>query len=172
MIIKLYDIEQDISVKGKLDGSRLKRPEDESLSFPAPVEYDLTVTKSGDNLWVHGPVRAQVSTTCDRCLEGFTFSVESNLDIELSPRKKAPVDPEVELKPEEMDVYYYEGEEIELDPYIFEEVMLNIPIKALCSDSCKGLCPTCGKNLNLGECQCEKASPGVLADKLRPFLKK
>lgn len=171
MIIKLYDIEQSISVKGQLDGSRLKRPEDKAISFPAPIEYELTVTKSGDNLWVHGPVRARVSTTCDRCLEDFTLTIESRLDIELLPKEKAPLEPELELKPEEMDLYYFEGEEIDIDPYVFEEVMLNIPIKALCSESCKGLCPVCGKNLNAGECRCEKATPGVLADKLKPFLK-
>jgi uncharacterized protein len=171
MIIKLYDIEQNISVKGRLDGSRYQRPEDIAISFSAPIEYELTVTKSGDNLWVHGPVRARVSTTCDRCLEDFTFSIESELDIELTPKEKAPAAPELELKSEEMDVYYFEGEEVDLDPYVFEEVMLNIPIKALCSESCMGLCPTCGKNLNLGECRCEKAGSRVLADKLEPFLK-
>ena len=71
-----------------------------------------------------------------------------------------------------MNLYYFEGDEIDLDPYVFEEVMLNIPIKALCSESCKGMCPTCGKNLNIGECQCEKAGASVLAEKLKPFLKK
>lgn len=172
MIIKVYDIEQSISVEGKLDGSRYQRPEDSGVSFLAPINYELTVTKSGDNLWVHGPVRAQLSTMCDRCLEDFAFSVESELDIELSPKEKTVVAAEVELTPAEMDVYYFEGEEVDLDPYVFEEVMLNIPIKSLCSDSCRGLCPTCGKNLNIGECPCGKASAGVLADKLTSFLKK
>jgi len=171
MIIKLYDIEQAVSVKGKVDGSRFKREEDSNLSFLSPIEYELTVTKSGRDLWVHGPVRAELSTTCDRCLEDFTFSVESELDIELLPREEAPSSQEVELKSEEMDLYYFEGEEVDLDPYVFEEVMLDIPLKALCSESCKGMCPTCGKNLNLGECRCEKTDTAVLAEQLKPFLK-
>ena len=173
MIIKHYDIGQAISVAGKLDGSRLKRAEDDAISFLAPIEYELTVTRSGNNLWVRGPVRAKLSTVCDRCLEEFTFSVESELAIELLPKKEEPFAQEVELKSEEMDLYYFEeGEEIDLDPYVFEEVMLHIPIKALCSEACKGMCPTCGKNLNLGECRCEKPDTGVLAEKLKPFLKK
>lgn len=172
MIIKLYDIEEAISVKGKLDGSRFKRPEDSALTFLDPIEYELTVTKSGDDVWVRGPVRARLSTTCDRCLEDYAFSVESEMEIELAPKEKAPDAPDVELRSEEMDLYYFDGEEFDLDPYVFEEVMLNIPIKALCSESCKGLCPVCGKNLNLGECQCEKTATGVLAEKLKPLLKK
>jgi uncharacterized protein len=172
MIIKLYDIEDSISVKGKLDGSRFKRPEDSAISFPDPIEYELTVTKSGDNVWVRGPVRARLSTMCDRCLEDYAFSVESEMEIELIPKEEVPDSPEVELKSEELDLYYFEGDEFDLDPYVFEEVMLNIPIKALCSESCKGLCPVCGRNLNLGECQCEKTAAGVLAEKLTPFLKK
>ena len=172
MIIKLYDIEQALSVKGKLDGSHLLRAEDSDLSFLTPIEYELTVTKSGNTVWVRGPVRATLSTVCDRCLEEFSFSVESDMDIELVPRTEATAAQEVELKPEEMDLYYFEGEEIDLDPYVFEEVMLNIPIKALCSESCKGMCATCGKNLNFGECGCEKPDTSVLAGKLKPFLKK
>jgi uncharacterized protein len=170
MIIKLYDIEEGVSVKGKLDGSRFKRPEDSDISFLAPIEYELTVTKSGDNVWVQGPVRARLSATCARCLEEFAFSVESMLEIELLPKEKAAFAPEVELKPEEMDLCYFEGEEIDLDPYVFEEVMLNIPIKTLCSEACKGMCPTCGKNLNLEECRCDKTETSILTEKLKPFM--
>jgi uncharacterized protein len=171
MIIKVYDIEQDISVRGTVDGSRYQRAGDENMTFLAPIEYELAITKSGDDLWVRGPVRARLSSACDRCLEVFAFSVESELDIELIPKGKGPAAAEVELAPEEMNVYYFEGDEIELDPYVFEEVMVNIPIKALCSESCQGLCPVCGKNLNLGECRCEKAGAAVLGEKLKTFLK-
>jgi uncharacterized protein len=171
MIIKLYDIEQGISVKGRLDGNRFKRPEDSDLSFLSPVEYDLRLSKSGDNVWVQGPVQARLSLTCDRCLEAFAFSIESEMDIELLPKADALETPEVELQTDEMNLYYFEGDEIDLDPYVFEEVMLNLPIKALCSESCKGMCPSCGHNLNIEHCHCETIAAGTLAEKLKPFLK-
>jgi uncharacterized protein len=171
MIIRLYDIEQGISVSGTVDGSRLKRPEDADLSFLSPIEYDLRVSKAGVNIWVQGPVRARLSLVCARCLEEFAFSVQTEMDIELLPKESTPVSPELELKTEEMNIYYYEGDEVDIDPLVFEEVMLDMPIKALCSEACKGICPGCGKNLNLEECQCEKSGSSALGEKLKSFLK-
>jgi uncharacterized protein len=171
MIINLYDISEHLSVKGSLDGSRYKRSEDSEVSFLSPIDYDLTLTRSGQNVWVRGPVATKLALVCDRCLEGFTYAVRANLDIELVPKENAPDAPEVELKSEELDQYYFEGEDIDLDPYVYEEVMLNIPIKALCTESCKGICPVCGKNLNLGECRCEKTGTTILGEKLKSFLK-
>lgn len=171
MIIKLYDMSDQLAVKGTVDGSRFKRPEDTDISFVSPINYDLTLVKSGENVWVRGPVNAELSLTCDRCLEEYTYAVQADLDIELVPKNKVPGGAEMELRSEELDQYYYEGEEIDLDPYVYEEAMLNIPIKALCSESCKGMCPVCGKNLNLGECRCEKTGTTILSEKLKSFLK-
>jgi uncharacterized protein len=171
MIIKLYDIRESLSVKGSFDGAKFKRPEDSDISFLSPVEYEITVQKAGDSVWLRGPVRGRLSLACSRCLDQFAYSVSSRLDIELLPREKAPASPEVELKTEETNVYYFEGEEIDIDPYVFEEVMLNMPIKPLCSEACKGICPTCGKNLNVEECRCERMGTTALGEKLRPFLK-
>jgi uncharacterized protein len=171
MIIKLYDIQEGISVRGALDASAFKRPEDSDISFVSPVDYELKIEKAGDSIWIRGPVRARLSLTCARCLEQFTFSVASRLDIELLPGNEAPRVPEVELKTKEMDIYYFEGEEIDIDPYVFEEIMLNIPVKALCAESCKGICPSCGKNRNTEECRCQKTGPTILTEKLNAFLK-
>ncbi len=171
MIVKVHDISERLAVEGEVDGSKLARPEDGGLSFLSPIRYHLTLVKSGEHVWIQGPVEVTLSLTCDRCLEGYSYTVQADLDIELVPKEKAPDAPEVELRKEDLDQYYYEGEEIDLDPYVFEEVMLNIPIKALCSESCKGMCPVCGKNLNLGECRCEKTGTSVLGEKLKSFLK-
>jgi uncharacterized protein len=171
MIIRVYDIQESISVKGTVDGSGLKRPEDADLTFLSPIEYELRVSRVGDNVRIQGPVEASLSLTCDRCLEPYAFTVRSVLDIELMPKEKQPKVAEMELQADEMDVYYFEGEEIEIDPYVFEEIMLNIPIKVLCSDACKGMCPVCGKNLNIEECRCEKTGTSALGEKLKSFLK-
>ena len=171
MIIKLYDIQDETVVRGSLEGSKLKRSEDTDVAFLSPIEYELTITKTGDCVWLRGPVRTKLSLVCARCLKGFACSVESRLDIELVPKDAEPQAPEVELSNDEMDIHFFEGDEIDIDPYVFEEIMLTIPIKALCSDVCKGMCPSCGKNLNTGGCRCEKIGTSVLGEKLKSFLK-
>jgi len=171
MIIKLYDIQGETVVHGNLEGSKLKRAEDTDLSFLSPIDYEITVSKTGDSIWLRGPVRTKLFLTCARCLEGFAFGVESRLNVELMPKEAEPHAPEVELHNDEMDIYFYEGDEIDIDPYIFEEIMLNLPIKALCSDACKGMCPSCGKNLNIEACRCDKIGATALGEKLRSFLK-
>ena len=70
-----------------------------------------------------------------------------------------------------MNVYYFEGDEIDIDPYVFEEVMLNMPIKALCSESCKGICPCLRQEPNVEECGCEKTGT-ALGEKLKQFFKR
>jgi uncharacterized protein len=63
---------------------------------------------------------------------------------------------EIELRMEDLDVDYYTGEVIDLTPIIFEQIMLQIPMKALCNELCKGLCPHCGINLNKANCDCRE----------------
>jgi uncharacterized protein len=171
MIVKLHDIEESITVKGTMDGSRYKRPEDANLTFASPVEYELTVTKMGSNVRVEGPLACTMELVCDRCLEAFSLPVSAHLDIELAPVADRPKLPEAELAGEEMNVYYFEGDELELEPYVHEEVMLAIPIKALCDEACKGMCPVCGKNQNAETCKCGASKGSSLSEKLQVFLK-
>ncbi len=172
MIVKLHDIEESIVVKGTIDGSKYKRPEDADLAFESPIEFELRVSKVGDDVHIEGPVRSALRLVCDRCLESFVFPVSGRVDIALAPKSDEPKLPEVELTGEEMNLYYYEGDELDLDPYIYEEVMLAIPIKALCDEQCKGICPVCGKNRNTEDCKCEPSRGNVLGEKLKTFLKK
>jgi uncharacterized protein len=169
MIIKLYEIEDEIGVEGEVNGARFKRPEDSELTFLTPINYDLRIRKIGEDYRVTGEVRGSLSLSCARCLEGFTYTVNANVDIELMHR---PMDfaLEAELRDEEMDVCYFEGDEVDLDPYVYEEVILSIPIQVLCSDACKGMCPQCGNNLNRERCWCERPAASILGEELKTFL--
>jgi uncharacterized protein len=171
MIVKLHDIEESISVKSTMDGSRYKRPEDADLSFESPIEYELTVSKMGTDVRIYGPIRCTLRLSCDRCLEAFSYPVSAYLDIELAPKANEAKPAELELKNEDLSLYFFEGDELELDPYVYEEVMLGVPIKALCDDACKGMCPVCGKNQNTEACECGKSRGTGLAEKLQAFLK-
>ena len=66
---------------------------------------------------------------------------------------------EIELKVEEIGMFYFKGEEINLQQGIQEQVVMAFPLKPLCDENCKGLCPKCGSDLNQGDCGC-KREPG------------
>jgi uncharacterized protein len=171
MIIKLYDIEDEIAVTGEVEASSIFDGE-ENLAFLAPVRYDVTVKKFGTDVRIKGSVKGTLSLMCDRCLEQFPYPVDSALEIELLPKEEMPQANELELQGDEMNLDYYEGDEIDLDPFICEEVVLNIPIKALCGEACKGICPVCGQNLNKEDCGCDKSRGSVLGEKLKLLSKR
>ena len=64
---------------------------------------------------------------------------------------------EVSISEAETEIGYYEGEGLELEDVLREQVLLAVPIKTVCRIDCKGLCPRCGQNLNQGSCTCQTA---------------
>lgn len=171
MIVKISDIEKELKVEGATEGMRLQAMEgNQDVVFQTPARYVLMVRKNEEILTVKGPITCAVRLTCSTCLEEFSFPVEAFLDIELAPRRLMPSVSELELTGEDLDTYYYEGDEIDLDPFVYEEIMLNVPIKPVCREDCKGLCGVCGGNRNNNECRCGEVSHTLLGEKLKSFL--
>jgi uncharacterized protein len=171
MNIKVSEIEGEIVLRGEMEGTICAEITGEELHFHSPVVYDLVVVKFDEKVRIRGSVKCVLNLSCARCLEEFLLPVEGSLDIKLSPRGSAPSGGEFELKARDLDVDYYDGDEIELAPLLCEEVYLDIPTRPLCAEECKGLCDVCGKNRNVEECGCSKASATVLEEKLKTFLK-
>ncbi|HOJ43749.1 MAG TPA: DUF177 domain-containing protein [Syntrophorhabdaceae bacterium] len=166
MIIKLLDIEDSFVLKGDLEMARLSS----AYRLASSVHYELAIKKNKDALNITGNLNCIVYLMCSRCLDEFPYMINTKVDFKMMSQGLAPHEPEVELKRDEMDIYYYEGNEIELEPIINEEIILNIPIKPLCKESCKGLCQICGKNLNYEQCDCNKTENTILGEKLKNFL--
>jgi len=159
-----------VVANGRVESSRFSSLGDNRFSPCSPVEYTLTVKKLGNGYQVTGPIECVMAMTCSRCLEEFTIPMKVHLDIELAPVNSAPQGSEVELMREDMDRYYFEGDELELDPFVYDEVLLNVPISPLCKDECKGLCDVCGQNKNYEGCSCGRVSGTLLAEKLKAFM--
>jgi uncharacterized protein len=169
MVIKLSEIEDGAVLTGKIGGSQLKGTEDNEFSFLTPVDYEIVVRKYEDDVRLEGSINSSLSLMCGRCLDIFPFKIQTFFNVGL--QKKIPVsDTELELAEEDLEVYYYEGDEIDVNPLIYEEILLNIPIKPLCREDCKGLCVVCGKNNNIEECHCNKVPSMLLGEKLNAFL--
>ena len=98
---------------------------------------------------VHGTIEAMAHETCDRCLVRFKGNFQSLLNVILT-------DDQSLLNEKNVDVIQFTDTEefIDLSSVIHDLVLLEEPIKRLCKNSCKGLCPSCGKNLNETTCTC------------------
>lgn len=117
----------------------------------------LQLERDGIDVFVTGEVRAAVSQACGRCLESLPVEVTAVIDVRLVPRP-ATADT-VELAADDLDVDFYEKGEIDVGALIETETTLALPMKPLCREGCRGLCPVCGGNRNLTQCSCQQRPP-------------
>lgn len=117
------------------------------------VDVVSEIKKSHHNIFFSGVLETVVETACSRCLETAWVPLKAVFQNTLLPETVSGKE-ESELQTEDLDVTHYSGEIIDLAPLIVEQVILHIPMKVLCEESCRGLCPRCGANLNLGHCGC------------------
>jgi uncharacterized protein len=117
------------------------------------VDVSSSLRKVRQSIFFTGTLDAALEMPCSRCLETANLALKTDFNYTLLP-EVATSKEEIELRTEDLDVSYYTGELIDLTKIIFEQVMLQIPMKALCNELCKGLCPRCGINLNVEKCDC------------------
>ena len=122
------------------------------FEFPAAAEVRVDYYRAGQELFFQGRIEGSVIGHCARCLEEYTFDLGKDFFIALVP--KADLPGEVELTDDQLDLSFYEGDQIDLSPLVREQIILALPTRPLCRDDCKGLCPTCGANLNTQTCTC------------------
>jgi len=117
------------------------------------LDLDCVLQKIEANVYIEGTIEAKGEIPCSRCLEMTDLLIKASFNTVFSPAPTEMAD-ETELSAADLDFEYYEGETIDLDEVVFEQIMLQIPMKPLCSESCLGLCPHCGANLNHTTCNC------------------
>jgi uncharacterized protein len=99
-------------------------------------------------------VETTLRLACSRCLIEFQTVIDSPFTIFYIRAAGVPLDEDVELADEDLISATYDGDEIDFTQEIAEQILLAIPFKPLCSEDCRGLCPTCGAELNVAECAC------------------
>ena len=117
-----------------------------------PIELKLSNIGRSKAL-VEGKANLTFAFTCDRCLR----DVDYTFDLSFSFRAISPDCMEQDEESAEMD--YIEGYHLNVDELINNEILLNWPMKVLCTETCKGICKKCGKNLNEGDCDCDDFVP-------------
>ena len=125
-------------------------------SFIEPVKTAVSAIWEYDHVRATGTVESAVQLSCSRCLTEYRLPIASNFTIFYTKSVGGEQDEEVELSDTDLISVSYSGDEIDLDSEIAEQVMMEVPFKPLCSESCRGLCPECGADLNAGECGCDR----------------
>jgi uncharacterized protein len=127
--------------------------EDESF-FLDEIVYNIHLNRDGSKIRARGRIKTMISIPCVNCLEPFDLKIDSSFDIILFPAELIEMT-NASLTSDDMEYIFFEGDRIDLMKILMEQVNLFIPYKPVCSPDCRGLCPSCGANLNNESCQCE-----------------
>lgn len=131
-------------IKEQLD---LKKFSDsyETYDILEPIEVSGMLDMAGDIIYLDGTVLGTIRLTCSRCLKAFSY----NFQIELHER--------LTNNPESKDdeVIFINNDKLDLTEIVENNIIMSLPIQRLCSEDCKGICPSCGKDLNFDSCNCQ-----------------
>ncbi len=123
-----------------------------SIVSKTPVTF--TFTNIGVNeVAVSGGMELTMEAACDRCLETVEVPIKLSFDRVVKPILE-------ETESDEADENsFMEGYQLDIEAFVKTEIIVNWPMKILCKDDCKGVCPVCGKNLNVVSCGCDTFVP-------------
>ena len=155
MLVNLSDV---LTSEGKVENTAVSlemnsfesRLGDFTITRKTPVTF--TFTNAGVNkAKVEGKVELTFETMCDRCLA----EVSTTLCLEFD---RIVMTPDAVTEDDE-ELNFMEGYQLNVETFVYHEILGNWPLKILCKEDCKGVCPKCGQNLNLGECGCDTFVP-------------
>ena len=141
--------------------------EGDSYQILAPVELGLDVHKDKDVFRLVGRVRTALELSCSRCVEPFPMPVDSSFDLRYLPAAALSEQDEREIADEDFETSYYRDDQIDVKELLREQFYLALPMKPLCKEDCRGLCPVCGTNLNVAACGCSTEWSDPRLDALR-----
>ena len=114
------------------------------------VEGEVSRIEKGYALDAHIAYGGELE--CSRCLAAYPFEADEAFSIVLCPR--GPQGDEVALEKDDLDVSFYDDTVVPVAPIVEERIQMLVPMKPLCREDCKGLCPECGQDRNVGVCGC------------------
>jgi uncharacterized protein len=140
---------------------------DDEFEVAAPIHLELEAQKLGgaaskahtrpspdDKFRLVGRARTALRVPCSRCAEPFEIDVDAPFDLTYLPQAENAGEGEHEVAEDDLSTAFYRGGTIDLSELLREQFYLALPMKPLCDEACKGLCPQCGTNLNRGSCEC------------------
>ncbi len=132
-------------------------PPDEDYRVAAPVELSMDIEKAGGDVFrVTGRAVTRLELACSRCAEEFEVPMDARFELRYVPEAVAVAgEPEREISEDDLTTSFYRQGSLDVIEMLREQFQLALPMKPLCTEACRGLCPECGANLNRTECGCK-----------------
>jgi uncharacterized protein len=151
-------------LKGLPMRDALGAPDDDPQAGQGVADLDLYA--DGAHAFAAGTFRGELTVACSRCVDPVKLVIDEKLRVTFMPRHEIPEDDDdgepagdpddegAEVAEDDLDVFPFDGERIDLEPLLREQFVLAVPYAPLCSETCKGLCPQCGIDRNTASCSC------------------
>lgn len=144
----------------------------ESVKTVSPLHASLKLRTLGSEVLVNGMLEGDVELLCSRCLNAYNMGVRSQINVVYEPSERINKEERHKLKSDELDIGFYKEDTLDTDEVLTEQLLLNIPMKPLCSPECKGICPKCGADLNVSGCKCSTSEIDSRLKVLEQLLKR
>ncbi|WP_425448952.1 YceD family protein [Dethiothermospora halolimnae] len=138
---------------------------DREIHLEKPIRVNGEVYKTDDGLYLNANISVEYNKDCDRCLKTFSDKIETVLSGRLVDKSRSD-----ESLEEDDILVSFDGDEVDIEEHVLSTVLLSLPMKSVCSEDCKGLCPTCGNDLNEGQCDCDDHNIDPRLAKLKELL--
>lgn len=156
MIIDLFELSEPVSgFNAELSPAEINL-EEESARLAEPVKIEGKVRKGIAQTDVEGRIATEIEIDCARCLSAAKTALDFPFKVTFVTEENYTQDAEAELRADDLNVAIFEGQKIDLAELAREQILLNLPTRFFCRDSCQGLCPKCGANKNTVNCNCEE----------------
>jgi len=173
VLVRDLPVHRQFEVSSALVGEWLKGlPMRDALGAPDPDpqagegKADLDFYADGTHAFAKGTFKGYLTVACSRCVEPVRLELDEALMVTFMPPGEMPAEDDdgtaaaseegPEVREEDLDVFPFDGEKIDLEPLFREQFVLSVPYAPLCREDCKGLCPQCGIDRNTATCSCEK----------------
>ncbi|MDT8716456.1 DUF177 domain-containing protein [Clostridium sp. 19966] len=156
-IVKNKKVKKDLAFVIEPNDIFIENPE---VSTLLPINFVGSLNLLSDIIYLDGNVTGSLKLVCSRCLEIF----ESPLNLEIHEK--------ISLVPNNDDdtLVIVDSDKLNITEIIENDILISLPIKKLCSEDCKGLCPVCGGNKNHADCRCESAEIDPRLAKLKDLF--
>ena len=130
---------------------------EERARLIVPPRVTGRIQKSDSKVTVSGEVTAELQLDCDRCLNSLILPMANEFKVEYVTPDVYHADQGTELIDDDLSLSIFDGEVVDIDELVREQLLLALPTQVLCREDCKGLCPVCGGDRNSTECTCQEA---------------